>query len=420
MNSRTATRTWARRSAVAGCAALALGATSLGLAQGASAAPAKGFIAAPNGIVGVSESILISAPSAKGQTVTIGVQNGSAAQTIQTVIGSNGYGAATWLPTLAGSWTISGLGNIASITPSTISVAAMPTYTTLLAANNMQQDQPNTVTAAVTAAGGTLAPSGSASLITNIGGTLATAPLSGSFGTATSTASLTWTPNATITLPLTASYNPASTASGASTSQISTSYISGAAVTVALAFPATMNVGSPTVIQAILGHAVPNGTVGFLMDGKGISGSIPTVNGVATLQWTPTVGGIHYFSAMFTSTASETAKAVSGTANQSVFINNPKPVDNITVDPPTQPAWSIAAPIVMTAGTSVTLAGAATSGSPVTFVEAGPCYINGAVLYATSPGTCQVTASSPGNATITGASETYSVTVNAAPKKKRS
>ena len=96
-----------------------------------------------------------------------------------------------------------------------------------------------------------------------------------------------------------------------------------------------------------------------------------------------------------------------------------KAADNITVDPPSQPVWSIAQPIVMRAGSSVTLAGTSASGTTVVFSEQGPCVISGAVLTALSPGQCQVTAQSPGNASVTPGSETYTITVQAAPSKKR-
>ena len=79
------------RASVAAAAILALTA-SLGLAVGSPASAASnGFIAAPNGMVGVSETITVNAPSAKGQVVTIGLQIGGTAQTLQTTIGSNGF-----------------------------------------------------------------------------------------------------------------------------------------------------------------------------------------------------------------------------------------------------------------------------------------------------------------------------------------
>ena len=67
----------------------------------------------------------------------------------------------------------------------------------------------------------------------------------------------------------------------------------------------------------------------------------------------------------------------------------------------------------------MTLAGTSQSGTTVLFSEQGPCAIAGAVLTALSAGQCQVTAISPGNATLTPGSETYTITVTNPPRKPR-
>jgi len=419
MNSRTASAPWARRAAVAGCAALALGAASLGLAAGASAAPAKGYIAAPNGMVGIQESILISAPNAKGQVVTIGLQNAQGAQTLQTAINSNGYGYLTWTPTLGGSWTINGLGVIASSGSTTINVSAMPTYTVLLAQNTIEQGINNNLLGAVVAAGGTIAPTGNVYMATTNGNGITTQALSGQFGGTTATSVLPWTPGSSGPIPIQATFQPNNTAFSASTSPTSNPNVQVGNFTVAMRWPATLFVNQPTVLQAVVGPNIPDGSAAFTMDGAGISGSIPTVNGIATLQWTPPTTGVHTIAVSFTSNKSASGQVFSGSSSQSVNIQAAKSQDNITVDPPSQPVWSIAAPIVMTAGGTITLAGTSVSGSPVVFSEQGPCYINGNVLFAPSAGQCQVSAYSPGNATLTPTTENYTITVNAAPKKKR-
>jgi hypothetical protein len=420
MNSRTASTTWARRAAVAGCAALALGATSLGLAQVASAAPAKGFIASPNGMVGLQQTVVISAPSAKGQVVTIGLQNASTAQTLQTTIGSNGYGYLTWTPSFGGSWTINGLGNIISSGSTTINVAAMPTYTVLLAQNNIQTGVTNNLLAAVIAPIGSIAPTGNVYLATTTGNGITTQPLNGLFGGTTATAVLPWNPSSGGAIPIQATYTSATSGNTNSQSAVSQPNVTSVDSIVSMRWPATLYVNQPTVLQAVLGNGIPQGSAAFSIDGQAIGGSVPTVNGVATQTWTPSAGGIHTIVVTFTSNAPTAAQAVSSVSTQAVNIQPSKAQDNITVDPPTMPAWSIAAPIVMKAGSNLTLAGTAVSGSTVVFSEQGPCYINGSVLYAPSAGSCQITAVSPGNATLNPTTETYTVTVTAPPKKKRS
>ena len=405
-------------------ATLALGLTAgTAMAVGAPASAASnGFIAVPNGMVGVPESILINAPSAKGQVVTIGLQLGAAAQTLQTTIGSNGFGSVTWTPTGAGTWTINGLGTIANLGSTSATVAPMPTYTVLLAENNVQQNVSNSILAGVVAPIGTLAPTGSVTLQTGgAGNAIVTAPLTGNFGGTTATATLPWTPTVGGPFALQATYNPASGGQVTSTSPISQPNVNATATTVALRWPTNLYVGTPTVIQAVLGAGQPDGTVAFNFDNAGISGSIPTVNGVGTLQWTPPTSGVHTISVSYTGAIPNTnpVRFASGVSSQTVNILPARAQDNITVDPPGQPAWSIAQPITLQAGRTVTLAGTSQSGTPVLFSEQGPCAIAGAVLTALSAGQCQVTAVSPGNAQLTPGSETYTITVTAPPRKGR-
>mgnify|MGYP006276088605 CR=1 FL=1 len=403
--------------AVASAAALIIAGAS-----GASAAktPPKGWIAAPNGMVGVPENVTIFAPSAIGQTVTVGFQLGAAASQAQTTIASSGYGNVMFTPTGAGTWTVNGLGSIISAGSDNFAVAAAPTYTLLLAQNSITSGQNNTLSAAVVAPLSTLEPQGSVYLSTANGNGITTAPITGTYGTGNiGVANLNWNPGFTGQTPIQAQYLPASAGQVTSTSVISSPNITTAINPVSLRFPAVLYAGTPTVLQGVLGFGYNDGSVAFYLDGNGISPSVPTVNGVGTFQWTPQVSGNHQITVAYTSKQLPNGSYQSGTSPQPVNIQGPRGTDNITVDPPGQPAWSIAAPIVMTAGTSITLAGTSQSGTPVIFSETGPCVISGAQLQALSAGTCQVVAQSPGNATYSPGSEPYSVTVNAAPTKPR-
>lgn len=412
-------RTRLTRGALA--AALTLGMTAGAVvATGAPASAASaGFIAAPNSMVGVDTEIVVYAPKSAGQTVAIGAQVGAFATTMQTTIGSNGYGSVTWNPGAPGTWTFSGLGVIANLGSTNAVVSPMPTYTELLAPNFVEQGRPTNVTAVVVAPIGSIAPAGTVTLQT--GGSaiaISSAGLAGSLSSNVATATLPWTPPALGPYALQATYGGGAWIG--STSGISQPYVQGA-TNVALRMPSTLYMGTPTVIQAQVGYGMPEGTVAFFANGVGISGSVQTVNGVATIQWTPPGTGVYYFAASYTGAIPNTnpVRYQSGTANQSVNIQGPRPTDDITVVPSGQPVWSIAKPVVMTVGQTITLAGSSTSGTPVIFSEQGPCVISGAVLTALSAGQCQVTAVSPGNATIKPGSETYTITVNAAPKKKK-
>jgi hypothetical protein len=400
---------------------LALGMTAgATLASGAPAqAASAGFIAAPNSLVGVNTQIVVSAPSAAGQTVAIGAQVGSFATTLQTTLNSSGYGYLTWNPGAPGTWTFNGLGVIANLGSTTASVAAMPTYTELLTPNNVQQGVPTTVTAAVVAPIGQIAPTGTVTLQTGASGIpISSAGLYGSLASTVSTASLPWTPPSLGQYALQANFGGGAWVG--STSAIEQPFVTGI-TPVALRMPATLNMGTPTIIQGQVGYGFPDGTVAFFANGVGISGSVPTVNGVATIQWTPPGTGIYYISASYTGAIPNTnpVRFQSGTSNQSVNIQGPRPVDNLTVVPPGQPVWSIAQPVIMTTNQKITLSGTSQSGTPVIFSEQGPCVIAGAVLTALSPGQCSVTAQSPGTASIAPGSETYTITVNAPPRRPR-
>ena len=392
-------------------------AAGLGLAAlpGAQAAPPAGFIATPNGMVGLSQTITVYSPAAAGQVVTIGLQLGATAMTVQTTVGTNGYGAAIWTPTSAGAWTINALGSALSSGSTAITVAPMPTYTVLLAQNNLQAGVTDNLTGAVVAPIGTIAPAGSIQLTTSTGAVIVTSPVTGQYGTSTATAILPWVPTTPGVNSLYATFQPASGSQLASTSPLAQPAVIGAVQNLALRFPPNLYVGSPTVLQAVIGNGLPAGSAAFSLDDKGISGSIATTNGVSSFQWTPTVTGVHTISANYSSSAT----GPSGTSTQTVNIQGARAVDVITVDPPAQPVWSIAQPIVMTAGTSVTLTGTSQSGTTVVFSEQGPCVINGALLQALATGQCQVTVASPGNAALSPGTATYTVTVQAAPKKKK-
>ncbi len=418
--SRSTTRTRAARGLLA--AALALGLTAgAALAAGAPASAAAGFIAAPNSIVGLDTEIVINAPKAAGQVVTLGAQIGGFSTTMQTTIGSNGYGSITWNPGAPGTWTFNGLGSIANLGSTTATVAAMPTYTVLLAPNNVEQGASNNLEAAVIAPIGSLNPTGTVALQYGSGAAISSAPLTGGLGNSTSTAIVPWTPTGPGNIDLQAVYTSDNGAFTGSTSPISSPNSTPGAKPLAIRWPANLYVGEPTLLQGVIGNGYPPGTVAFTWNTTGISGSIQTVNGVASFRWAPPSGGINTISAAYTGASGSPNSLVwsNGTSSQTVNVLPARAMDNITVDPPGQPAWNIAKPITMVAGSNLTLAGTSQSGTPVIFSEQGPCVISGATLTALSAGQCQVTAVSPGTAQLKPGSETYTITVTKAPKKKR-
>ncbi len=399
--------------------ALAIG-TSAGVAlAGLGAAPvataaAAGYVAAPNGMVGVSQTVVVSAPKLQGQVVTIGFTSGANSFTQQTTLGTTGIGSVNWTPTTPGSWTIAGLGNAVSAGSTTTSVAAMPTETTLIAPNNVQRRVAGTLNVIVSATLGTIPPAGTVSISSAFGSPVGTAALAPMPGTTSALAQVSWTPEPVGPFPLIATYVPASGAYTASTSGTAQPNVVGDNPTVSLQFAPVLRLGQPTLLTAVLGVGVPDGSAAFIVDTTTIGGSVPTTNGIAYQHWTPGKLGTQLITVQFSTGA---PKNVSGTSSQSVSVQPALPLDTVVVDPVGQAPWAVGSAIVMKAGTNVTLAATAASGATVLFSETGPCIISGAVLKALGAGQCQVTVVSPGNAAYDNSSATYTITVTAPPKK---
>ena len=393
--------------------------TAMGLAGGLSlsaAAPASadsGFVATPNGMVGIQQEIIIKAPSLANQVATVGFVSGGISNAGQTTVNSQGFGYLAWTPTTAGSWTISGLGSAASSGSTTITVAPMPTVTNALVPNLVQTGVANNITVAVSSLDGILAPTGSVTLRNQNLNVIGTGTLVPGAGT-TSSALVQWTPAGNETV--TASYVPASTAFVASTGNTAQPNFTSSVVTIALRFPSTMYVGTPTLLGAQTGTGITAGSAAFLFDGIGIIGSTPTdsTGGVAA-QWTPTSSGVHTITTEFSSNDGR----YNATSSQVVNIQPAKQQDSVTVAPQGGTPWNPGLPISVAAGSNTVLTATAASGATVVLSESGPCVINGSTFTALSAGQCTVTATSPGSATVTPDTNNYTVTVTAPPKKSK-
>jgi hypothetical protein len=155
---------------------------------------------------------------------------------------------------------------------------------------------------------------------------------------------------------------------------------------------------------------MPDGSVAFLIDGSTPVGSSPTVDGVASQLVTMPASGVHTISVEYTGKN----PGFSGTATQPVFVLGARPTDSIVVTPAGQGPWSVALPITMSPGQSMTLSGTSASGTSVLLSASGDCFVNGSVLTALAAGECLVTAISPGDAANSPGSATYTVSVVAA------
>ena len=392
----------------------------LGLGAGAAAiAPANAatatFVTTPNGMVGIAQEVLIFAPTLKGQGISVGFALGSAGTSQQTVVGSNGFASMNWTPSLAGSWTISGLGSAIGVGSTTVTIAAMPTTTTLFTPTNATSNAVTTVAVIVSAQAGTYAPQGTVNLASAFGNAVGTAPLTPIAGSANAFATFDWQPQILGTFPLIATFTPSSNGTLASTSGTANSLIVSNAGVVELRLPTSFRVGQPTVISALVTPTTTVGSAAFQLNGGYLSGSIPLANGVATTQWTPTQQGNQTITTQFSSTA---VGGPSGAVSQPVNVLPALPTDVISVSAPTG-AWGPGRPISIAAGSSTALTTSAASGTQVLLSESGPCAINGAVITGLGAGTCTVTATTVGSSAYSPASVDFVVTVTAPPRVRR-
>ena len=406
-------------------ATLALG---LGLGTGAATispatAAASAFVATPNGMVGMNQQVLIFAPTLRNQAVTIGFALGSAGSSQQTMIGANGYGSMNWTPNLPGVWTISGLGSALSVGSTNINVAAMATTTQLFSPNTATSNTTYPVTVVVSAQNGSIAPDGTVSLASGFGVPIDTLGLTPIAGSSRSIASFTWRPQILGNFPLVATYNPASGATTGSVSPTANALISSNAGTVVLGLPTSFRVGQSTTIAAVVpqpvisGVAQPfvTGSASFARNNGYLAGSTTLVNGVASVQWTPTQAGPQVLTTSFTST---TTPVITGVATQAVNVLAPLPTDVLTVSAPNG-VWGPGRPNVVTQNQSLMISATAASGTQVLLSETGPCVIAGSVITGLGAGTCEVTATSVGTSAYAGTTVDFVVTVEAPAKKKK-
>lgn len=395
---------------------------TLGLGLGAGAtvvtpagAATQNFVATPNGMVGVAQGVLIYAPTLRGQAVTMGFENGNAGTSLQTTIGSNGFGNISWTPAIAGDWTVTGLGTAVVAGTTTVNISPMPTSTEMFTPNLAATNASTTVSVVVSAAGGTIAPAGRVTLTAGSAVPVGTVTLTPIAGSASSSATFNWIPQTLGLLPLVATYTPSSNAMTASTSPTAKALVASNAETVVFRLPTTFRVGQPTTITAVVTPANTPGSASFALNNRYLAGSTTLVNGVAPAQWTPTVPGPQILRARFTSSNLPT---VTGENIQMVNVLSPLPPDNVSISSPSG-VWGPNNPMAIQRGAAIALTTSATSGNPVLLSVSGPCSINGAVITGLGAGTCTITAATVGGNGFSAISEEFVVTVTAPPRKPR-
>lgn len=282
------------------------------------------------------------------------------------------------------------------------------TSSTIAAPNTAKVGTATKITVTVTATNSTYAPTGQVTVRDQNGNVVTTMGLTRN-GSASSYAYWWWTPTAPGTYIFTAYYNGDGTALG-STSPADAVNASGSGSTITLTAPGTVTVGVPVTLTATLVPATIQGSVGFTFNGQPISGSIPIVNGRATMQWTPTVAGNATLGASFT-----TNGGLSGsTSDPVVVVAGPTQQDRISLVQPGYGPWAQNGNYPMMNGSSFTFQASTASGAGVTLTETGPCQVNGLTLTVpVGSGQCNLVASSPGGNGF--APVQYGYTVTAIP-----
>lgn len=184
------------------------------------------------------------------------------------------------------------------------SSAASPPAIEVLVPNVVQSGVSGPLVAEVTQEVSLGSPTGTVTFGTGYGTTLGTATLVATTP-GVSRATLSWTPPPAFTVPLIARYTPTGSTSVAATSEYQRPLITSAPVPVAIRLTPTPTAGA-IQLDAVLGNGFGAGSASFLVDGKGWTGSVPTVNRVASVTWNATPG-VHTILVQYSSSVNSPA-----------------------------------------------------------------------------------------------------------------
>ena len=397
---------------------------------GLMAAPSQGstitgrdWVATPNGLVGIQQTVIVRAPRSAGQVATVTFQNATAGTNAgQAAVNSQGFAYLPWTPDLPGTWTISAAVGGTSAGSTSIVVATMPTETILLTPGEVQENRETTLVATVQALGGAITPTGTITVRNQTGATVATGTLRPTSTPGLAQADISWTPSPGA-VTLTASYTPATTAFGSSTSPQQSPLVGGPQA-VSLRMPPVAYVGVEETVSAVIQPSFRSplgGSVAFNLNTQGtvsfpMGGSNPISEGVGSARWVPTQTGVQTVGVQYASADF----AINGSDSQSINVQPAPTPDVITVTPTGAGPWVPGNMGALQQGNSVELTPASQSGNPVTLATDGPCAANAGIVTMLGPGECSITATSLGNGgSLTGTSQDYSVTIQAAPRNRR-
>ena len=383
----------------------------------------RNWVAAPNGLVGVKQTIIVKASRSRGEVATVTFQNASSGTNAgQAIVNQQGFAYLPWTPANTGSWTIGATVGGVSIGTASITVAAMPTSTVLLTPGEVAENQTARLVAEVKALGGSVTPSGTVTIRNQFGNTVATGNVAPSSIVGLATIGLDWTPSAG-SVTLTADFSPATSAFTSSTSPAQSPTVAGQQA-VSLQLPPISYVGVEETISAViqpLYQSPLGGSVGFSLNIDGflfypMGGSEPIAGGIGSASWTPTQPGIQTVGVSYASADF----AINGSDTQVINVRPAPEADEITVTPTGSSPWSPGTAVTLPQGSVTEFTPTSQSSNPVTLTTDGPCALDAAQLNALGPGQCEITATSLGNdGSLSPTTSTYTVTITAPPKKSK-
>ena len=410
-------------------ASLALSAVAAAPANAAKRPKAPSYVAAANGVVGVSQAIQVSAPRYANRTVGISLTGAGSTTPLSVALDAKGNGSVNWTPPSSGSWSIQGTGPFAVATGSAIFVSAIPTATTVFAPNVIQastpspnlNNVPSSLAATVSVPSGTYTPTGSVQFSYLNGSTIGSAPLVAT-SPGVATANLNFTTPEIGYYNIVATYFPTLGAGGFSNAGVSSDMTQMQTVQVgpamSMRLPSKFRIGTPTTVTALIANGSLTGSAAFEVSVNGavssISPSVPASNGGTTVPWTPATLGNQVVSSTFSANNS----FVSASTQQAITALPRLTPDPISAAPSGQGAWPVGANIPLPAGARIAVAATAQSGSPLNMSSTGNCVVIGSTLIATaSSGVCTLTVTSPGSSAWGPNSAAYNFSITSTAKK---
>jgi len=334
--------------------------------------------------------------------------NGAAQAAQAVTLNSQGAGGFTWVPTKAGTWSVSGVPGAAAVS---VTVAPVPTRTTLAAPNLTPIGDLTVLLATVTSVSGYL-PAGTVTFTNAFTGEVLGVAAVGGTSAGSAVGRSTWTPSSPAAYRIAATYASNDGSAGPSSATAQSQALSNEPL-VSLFVPSSLTYGEPVTIMTRINSTLLAGGVATWTNVNGTTTLLPQAGGVVaqetTASWTPSALGNQLVNARFSSSNT----SLTGSAVQWVSVQPARTADPMSVMLGTSGPLAAGSATTVAGGARPALAASSGSGAPITFTAAGPCYLVGAALVTPASGSrCTVTATSPGAGPYGPNSAGFTITVS--------